>query len=122
MFDGQPKKDNMKLFVRRVFITDDFSDILPKYLSFIKGLVDSDDLPLNVSREQLQQHKSLKIIRKKLVRKIIAMFQEMQRDDADAWKVSSLAVDFASLQRFSKFFFFFFFFFFFIIVISIGVL
>jgi heat shock protein 90kDa beta len=86
MFDGQPKKDNMKLFVRRVFITDDFSDILPKFLSFIKGLVDSDDLPLNVSREQLQQHKTLKIIKKKLIRKVIAMFQELFKAGGDDWK------------------------------------
>jgi heat shock protein 90kDa beta len=86
MFDGQPKKDNMKLFVRRVFITDDFSDILPKFLSFIKGLVDSDDLPLNVSREQLQQHKTLKIIKKKLIRKVIAMFQELFKKGGDDWK------------------------------------
>jgi heat shock protein beta len=85
MFDGQSKKDNMKLFVRRVFITDDFSDILPKFLSFIKGLVDSDDLPLNVSREQLQQHKTLKIIKKKLIRKVIAMFQELQKKGGENW-------------------------------------
>jgi heat shock protein beta len=85
MFDGQAKKDNMKLFVRRVFITDDFSDILPKFLSFVKGLVDSDDLPLNVSREQLQQHKTLKIIKKKLIRKVIAMFQELQKKGGENW-------------------------------------
>ena len=85
MFDGSGKKDNMRLFVRRVFITDDFTDILPKYLSFIKGLVDSDDLPLNVSREQLQQHKTLKIIKKKLIRKAIAMFQELQQAGGADW-------------------------------------
>lgn len=86
MFDGTNKKDNMKLFVRRVFITDDFTDILPKYLSFIKGLVDSDDLPLNVSREQLQQSKTLKIIRKKLIRKAIAMFQELAKEGGEDWE------------------------------------
>merc|ERR1712000_35332 len=85
MFEGATPKDNMKLFVRRVFITDDFSDILPKYLSFIKGLVDSDDLPLNVSREQLQQHKTLKIIKKKLIRKAIAMFQTLAKDGGEDW-------------------------------------
>lgn len=63
--------------MRRVFITDDFQDMLPKYLSYIRGMVDSDDLPLNVSRETLQQHKLLKVIKKKLVRKVLDMLKKL---------------------------------------------
>uniref|UniRef100_A0A673JIK2 Endoplasmin-like n=1 Tax=Sinocyclocheilus rhinocerous TaxID=307959 RepID=A0A673JIK2_9TELE len=69
-----------QLFVRRVFITDDFHDMMPKYLNFIKGVVDSDDLPLNVSRETLQQHKLLKVIRKKLVRKTLDMIKKIAEE------------------------------------------
>ena len=72
--------DQIKLFVRRVFITDDFEDLLPRYLSFLRGMVDSDDLPLNVSRETLQQHKLLKVIKKKLVRKALDMFKKIEGD------------------------------------------
>ncbi|CAD5219440.1 unnamed protein product [Bursaphelenchus okinawaensis] len=79
--------ENIKLYVRRVFITDDFQDMLPKYLSFIRGLVDSDDLPLNVSRENLQQHKLLKVIKKKLVRKVLDMLKKMdEKTYDDFWK------------------------------------
>lgn len=77
-------KPSMKLYVKRVFITEDFTDMLPAYLNFIKGIVDSDDLPLNVSREILQQNKTLSVIKKKLVRKIIAMFQELA-DKPELW-------------------------------------
>eukprot|EP01114_Cavostelium_apophysatum_P011695 TRINITY_DN2609_c0_g1_i1.p1 TRINITY_DN2609_c0_g1~~TRINITY_DN2609_c0_g1_i1.p1 ORF type:complete len:794 (-),score=225.71 TRINITY_DN2609_c0_g1_i1:31-2412(-) len=71
----------LRLYVRRVFITDEFRDILPKYLSFLRGVIDSDDLPLNVSREMLQESKTLKIIKKKLVRKAISMFQQMSEGE-----------------------------------------
>lgn len=79
------KTDNIKLYVRRVFITDDFQDMMPSYLSFVRGVVDSDDLPLNVSRENLQQHKLLKVIKKKLVRKVIDMIKKMSKEDFDAF-------------------------------------
>ena len=75
------------MYVRRVFITDDFQDIMPNYLNFIRGVVDSDDLPLNVSRETLQQHKLIKVIRKKLIRKALDMFKKLSKEDyAKFWK------------------------------------
>jgi len=87
------EQDNIKLYVRRVFITDDFKDMMPNYLSFVKGVVDSDDLPLNVSRETLQQHKLLKVIKKKLVRKTLDMIKKISDDKyADFWKEYSTNV------------------------------
>lgn len=81
------KSENIKLYVRRVFITDEFSDIMPNYLNFIRGLVDSDDLPLNVSRETLQQHKLIKVIKKKLVRKALDMIKKLKTEDFEKfWK------------------------------------
>ena len=97
MFDNYYNKAAaLKLYVRRVFISDEFDELLPKYLSFIKGIVDSDTLPLNVSRETLQQHTSLKTIKKKLVRKALDMIRKLaeegQNDDdeeADAAEADS---------------------------------
>lgn len=81
------KSDNIKLYVRRVFITDEFNDMMPNYLGFIRGVVDSDDLPLNVSRETLQQHKLIKVIKKKLVRKALDMLKKLEGEEYNKfWK------------------------------------
>lgn len=71
------RKPGIRLYVRKVLIQDDFEDLLPRYMNFIRGVVDSDDLPLNVSRETLQQHKLLKIMGKKLVRKVLEMLKKL---------------------------------------------
>ncbi|XP_017877302.1 endoplasmin [Ceratina calcarata] len=81
------KAENIKLYVRRVFITDKFTDMMPNYLSFIRGIVDSDDLPLNVSRENLQQHKLIKVIKKKLIRKVLDMIKKIPKEEYEKfWK------------------------------------
>lgn len=77
------KSSALKLYVRRVLITEEFEDLMPRYLNFIRGVVDSDDLPLNVSREQLQQMKMLKVMSKKLIRKAIEMVRKLAEDEDD---------------------------------------
>merc|ERR1711920_390303 len=75
------KKSEVKLFVRRVLVAEKFDELLPRYLNFVRGVVDSDDLPLNVSREQLQQNKIMKVISKKLVRKVLELMKKLAKDE-----------------------------------------
>jgi len=98
------KRSEVRLYVRRVLVADKFEDLLPRYLNFVRGVVDSDDLPLNVSREQLQQNKIMKVISKKLVRKTLELMKKMAKDDDKAEDEEEKKEDSEEESMFARFY------------------
>ena len=106
------KTAQLRLYVKKVLISDEFEELLPRYMNFVRGVVDSDDLPLNVSRETLQQHKLLKVMAKKLTRKVLEMLRRLAtkgnkaadaEDDEDEEEDEGAAKQFEENEQYVKF-------------------